>query len=59
MSGVSAPRERHFATEKAWKWLEDGEGRERSEEDRERIAETLRRLDTELLAFDRHLELTR
>ena len=43
---TEAPR--HPATEKAWAWLEQGEGRKRPEEKREAIAGHLRELDRSL-----------
>jgi hypothetical protein len=48
---MSAP-ERHHATTEAWKWLEEGEGKQRTPEERERIAGILRELDRELHELD-------
>ncbi len=44
--------QRHPATTDAWEWLEKGEGRERSEEQRTRIREILEELDRELHNLD-------
>lgn len=43
---------RHPATTDVWEWLEKGEGKDRPEEQRDRIAATLNELDGELHKLD-------
>ncbi len=44
--------ERHPATTDVWEWLEKGEGRDRPQEQRERIRVLLERMDAELHKLD-------
>lgn len=43
--------ERHPATADVWDWLENGEGRTRSDEDKQHIREILLALDADFLWF--------